>query len=626
MNTVLKCTTRWFLTGLFFLITMVGQAQEMRIEPPNWWTGFKNTAVQLLVHYPDIGGYEVQMDFPGVELRAQHQAHSPNYLFLDLLVTPAAQPGEITLSFRKAGQDPIRKSFVLQGRKRQALTYEGFKPNDVIYLITPDRFANGDPTNDRIPGMQETKVNRKEPFGRHGGDIQGMIDHLDYIHAMGFTALWPSPLLENNMPEQSYHGYAITDYYRVDPRFGTLEKYRELAEKSRELGIKLIMDQVANHCGRQHWWMNDLPFNDWIHHQAAIERGEKATITNHRRTTNQDPYASQADAASMEQGWFVSAMPDLNQGNPFLAKYLIQNSIWWIETLGLGGIRQDTYPYADKDFMARWAGRIMQEYPNFSIVGEEWSYNPLLVAYWQQGANNPDGYESNLSSTMDFPIQGKLISALNEEEDWDTGLITLYEALANDFHYPDPSMMMVFGDNHDMDRLYTQLGEDPVRTRMALAYLLTIPRIPQVYYGTEILMENSAYPDHHGHIRTDFPGGWAGDNVNAFTGKGLKKPQQAMQKWLKKLLQFRKENKAIHRGTTVHFAPEDGVYVLARQQGEKQVVLVLNKNESPVVLSTKRFMELGMEGKEVQELFSEKTIPWQGEIQLDTKGAYLFYR
>lgn len=614
------------LTGLFIIGTITGFAQELRIEPPNWWTGFKGNTLQLMVHGEGIGNYKASLDFPGVELVDQHKALSPNYLFLDLHITPATMPGEITLDFRKKGEKPIRQMFELRGRTRPAEEIQGFDSSDVIYFITPDRFANGDLSNDVVEGMREKTIDRKAPFARHGGDIRGMIDHLDYIKAMGLTAIWPSPLLENDMDEQSYHGYAITDYYKVDPRFGTLNTYQELADKARDRGLKLIMDQVANHCGRNHWWMQDLPFEDWIHDQEAFLEGEQPEITNHRRTTNQDPYASEADSRLMEEGWFVSAMPDLNQDNPYLANYLIQNSLWWIETLGLGGIRQDTYPYPDKEFMARWAGRIMQEYPNFSIVGEEWSYNPLLVGYWQQGARNKDGYESHLTSGMDFPIQSAIVQGLKENEDWDKGLIKLYEALANDFHYPDPSMMLAFGDNHDMDRIHTQLGKDETLTRMAVAYLLTLPRTVQLYYGTEILMENSEHPHHHGHIREDFPGGWPGDAVDAFNGTGLNQKQANMQDWLRRLLNFRKDSKAMQLGKTLHFAPEAGVYVLARKHAEETVVLVLNKNDSETSLPTERFEELNLEGVKLKDLFSGQEVHWEKELNLPSKGAYILYR
>jgi glycosidase len=425
------------------------------------------------------------------------------------------------------------------------------------------------------------------------------------------------------MPEQSYHGYAITDFYQVDPRFGTLENYVQLAEQGRERGIKLIMDQVLNHCGRNHWWMSDLPFSDWINKQEYFTKGLDVPNTNHRRTVNQDPYASVVDSKLMDEGWFVPSMPDLNVTNPFLGRYMIQNSIWWIETLGLGGIRQDTYPYINKYFSAAWAGAILNEYPDFNIVGEEWSYNPLLVGYWQDGAHNRDGYKSNLPSSMDFPLQRTLSGALTEAERWDTGLVRLYEALANDFYYANPLQILLFGDNHDMDRLFTQVGESPELLEMAIAYIAVAPRIPQFYYGTEIQMQNSAKPGDHGLIRTDFPGGWAGSIQNGFTGEGLTDQQRKTQQTLKTLLNFRKENSALHNGSTLHFAPENGTYLLARRSDNQTVLLILNKNEQPVTLDLTRFSELNLEGKTVTDIISGAQFSWNNVLTLNRKGAYV---
>jgi len=429
------------------------------------------------------------------------------------------------------------------------------------------------------------------------------------------------------MPQSSYHGYAITDYYQVDPRYGTLEDYKTLSSKMSEKGMKLIMDQVANHCGLEHWWMKDLPFKDWINHQEDYIKNKdnwdwKATNhTNHRRTTNQDIYASKMDKENMSVGWFVSAMPDLNQRNPFMAKYTIQNSIWWIETVNLGGIRQDTYPYPDKDFMSNWAGEIMNEYPNFSIVGEEWSLNPLLVGYWQDGANNRDGYKSNLKSPMDFPMQRLIVEALNEEESWDNGLVKIYEGLANDFHYAKPKDIMIFPDNHDMSRIFTQLKGDITNTKMALGYVLTLPRIPQIYYGTEILMHDFDKPGDHGLIRSDFPGGWEGDTINAFTGEGLTDDEKDMQLFLKKILNYRKNSKAIHDGKTIHFAPENGVYVLFRVFEDETVVHILNKNDDPIDLDLSRFEEIGLNGKPLNNIVTEDVVGWNDKLSLKEKGS-----
>ena len=612
-----------FLFFVFTLSMSMGIAQADRIEPPHWWVGFKDQKLQLLLYGENIGNTKITLDHPQVTLEKVHAADSPNYLFLDLVIPKGTLPGK--LEFRSDQPGKPQRSFLYELRERtyDPAVFTGFSSEDALYLITPDRFANGNPANDVISTMREKTINRKDDYGRHGGDIRGIINHLDYISDMGFTAIWPSPLLENNMPEQSYHGYAITDFYKVDPRFGTLDDYRELADKAREKGIKLIMDQVANHCGLYHWWMNDLPFSDWVNDQPAFEKGEAVKTSNHRRSTHQDLYAAEHDKENMVNGWFVPAMPDLNQENPYLAAYIIQNSIWWIETLGLGGIRQDTYPYPDKHFMADWAKRIMTEYPDFSIVGEEWSYNPLLVAYWQHGKQNRDGYQSYLKSTMDFPMQKTLVESLVEKEDWNSGLIRLYEALANDFHYASPKDLLLFADNHDMDRVFTQLNEDPVLTRMALAYVLIAPRIPQIYYGTEILMENSEKPDSHGRIRSDFPGGWMGDQVNAFEGEGLTAEQRKMQEFLKKLLQFRKQEPAIHSGQTKHFAPEHGVYVLFRYIGDNKVVLILNKNQNTADLEVSRFSEMGLEGAYLREIISGESMAWEGILTLRERGVLI---
>ena len=580
----------------------------------------KDSSVQLLVHYPGIQSYGVQLEDEYARLVEVHTGTSPNYLFLDLELPPDMPPKELSLKFSSADGRVLTHNYPVLARERDPDAIRGFDSSDVIYLITPDRFANGDASNDSIDGLLETGINRADDYARHGGDIAGITANLEYITEMGFTALWSSPMLINDMPEQSYHGYAITDYYRVDPRFGSLDEYKRLAVEARDKGIKLIMDQVANHCGREHWWMKDLPYPDWVNDQQQFEKELPVEQTNHRRTTNQDIYASRSDKESMQRGWFVSAMPDLNQQNPMMARYIIQNSIWWIETLQLGGIRQDTYPYPDKDFMATWAKSIMDEYPNFSIVGEEWSYNPLLVAYWQDGARNADGYRSYLNSTMDFPLQSALIHALNEAENWNAGWIKLYEALANDFAYVDPSSILLFPDNHDMDRVFTQLGEDVIKTKMALAFILLAPRTPQLYYGTEVLMSNSERPGSHGRIRTDFPGGWADDPQNGFTGEGLTDPQLEMQDWLKKLLHYRKDNAVIHTGETRHFSPKEGVYVLFRWKGEEKIMLILNKNEEPYSLDLDRFGEMELIGHSATELFSGRNIELDQVLELKSPG------
>ncbi|RSK41909.1 glycoside hydrolase family 13 protein [Mangrovimonas spongiae] len=594
-----------------------------RVEPPHWWVGFKNTKLQLLVKDDGIGGSSAQVAYPGVMVTKVHQADSPNYLFLDLEIDSTTKPGKFDVLFEDENGTKKTHTYELKSRIISAEDYVGFDSSDAIYLITPDRFANGDPSNDINENLRETTINRNDDYGRHGGDIKGITQHLDYIEKLGFTAIWPTPMLINDMPQSSYHGYAMTDFYQVDPRFGSLEDYKTLSQKMQEKDMKLIMDMVANHCGSNHWWMDDLPFKDWVNQQDALEAGQRLKNSNHRRTVNQDTYASKKDQAEMNEGWFVRAMPDLNQRNPFMANYIIQNNIWWIETLQLGGIRQDTYPYPDKDFMSDWAGAIMTEYPNFNIVGEEWSTNPLLVAYWQEGQKNKDGYESNLKSTMDFPMQKTIVQALNEEESWGTGLVRMYDGLANDFGYTRPEDILVFPDNHDMSRIYTQLEENLTKTEMALAYMACMPRTLQVYYGTEVLLSDAKKPGDHGLIRTDFPGGWENDTVNGFTGEGLSDEQTKMQEFVMKLMNYRKHSEAIHKGETVHFAPENGVYVLFRTMGDETVVCILNKNEELVELDLKRFSEMNLRGKTFHNIISGKSVQWNGTLKLNNKGVTL---
>ena len=608
---------------ILILISSFSNAQINRIEPPNWWVGLKNQNLQLLVQHPNIGSAKPTISYQGVSIKKIHKAKSPNYLFIDLVIDAKTKPGRFSIGFEFEKGKKISHEYELKARTKPSSDYIGFDSSDAIYLITPDRFANGNPSNDIIKSMRETTLDRTHDYKRHGGDIQGITNHIDYIKNLGFTAIWPTPVLTNDMKNASYHGYAMTDFYEVDPRFGTMDDYKSLAKKLGENKMKLIMDQVANHCGSEHWWMNDLPFSDWVNNQELFEKQGKFITSNHRRTSNQDLYASEIDKEQMANGWFVQSMPDLNQRNPFMAQYLIQNSIWWVETLELGGIRQDTYPYSDKNFMSNWAGAIMNEYANFSIVGEEWSYNPLLVGYWQRGAKNKDGYESNLRSTMDFPMQREIVKGITESESWDTGFVQIYDGLANDFYYPTPKDIMIFPDNHDMDRIFTQMDENVEHTKMALATYLVLPRIPQIYYGTEILMQNTAKPGDHGLIRTDFPGGWENDKINAFTGEGLTADQKSMQDFLTKVLNYRKNSKAIHNGKTIHFAPNNGIYVLFRMLNDEIVMLILNKNDAATIpLST--YDELGLKNKKFKNIITNEEFNWDAELILSQKGVYLF--
>lgn len=607
----------YFLLYLCY-VHFVANAQIQHVEPLNWWVGLKNPNLQLLIHGENISETQPTINYTGVSIKKVNKADSKNYLFLDLVIAKTTKAGSFTINFKKAGKTVYTYNYSLLPKQQASVQMRGFNSSDVIYLITPDRFVNGDYSNDVVAGMKEAKINRNFDGGRHGGDIRGMINSLDYIADMGFTAIWPTPVLENNMVGYSYHGYAITNHYKVDPRYGTLDDYKELSSKARQKGIKLIFDEVLNHTGHGYWWTDDLPFKNWLNYP------DTKTSTNHRRTVNQDLYASDYDKAFMKKGWFDRMMPDMNGENPFMANYLIQNTIWWIETLQLGGVRQDTYGYSDKTFLKNWSCAIMDEYPNFSMVGEEWSVNPLITSYWQRGKKNADGYNGCLTSIMDFPLQEALVNALKEKETWGKGLVVLYEALANDFVYADPSNILIMGDNHDMDRIFTQLNEDVDLTKMALGYLLTTRGIPQIYYGTEVLMQNTGHHKVDGLIRSDFLGGWKEDTVSAFSGKGLTEAQKNTQLYLKQLLNWRKNNSVIANGKTLHFAPFDGLYVYFRYDNQKTVMVVMNKNDKSTTLETKRFDEILKSKTSAKNILNNETQTIKNGLSISPKSTMIF--
>jgi len=618
------------LFTIFFIILSVNNlnSQIDIVHPPNWWIGFENQELQILVKGEKISNYDVSIDYPGINLKQIHKADSPNYLFIDLNISHKTKPGTFRIKFKDENGD-LTHDYKLDNKRVLKEQNNGFDSSDVVYLITPDRFANGDYSNDIVTGLKEDKINRDDNYARHGGDLKGITKNMEYINEMGFTALWLNPVLINDMKEGSYHGYATTDYYTIDPRFGTLSDYLDFSERAKKNNIKLIKDIIVNHCGLYHWWMDDLPFNDWLNYQEIYLKSNDETIekntvySNHRRSTIQDTYAAEVDYRGMLDGWFVPTMPDLNQRNEFMAEYLIQNSIWWIETLNLSGIRQDTYPYAEKEFLSDWAGRIMEEYPKFNIVGEEWSYNPIRIAYWQDGMNNKDGYKSNLKSTMDFAMQKAIFEGISENENWNTGLIKIYESLSNDFYYEDPESLLVFNDNHDMSRIYTQMKEDISKTKMAVGLMLILPRIPQILYGTEILMQDTAKPGDHGLIRSDFPGGWDNDQTNAFTGKNLKKDQLEMQNYLKTVLNFRKKSKAIHSGKTLHYAPINGIYVISRKNDDETVLCIINKNNFDKELNLDRFHELKINNTILTEIYTGEKFIWKDKITLKKNSSII---
>ena len=575
------------LISLVLAFAINAQAQVVeKIEPASWWIGMEMNTVEFMVHGKDIS--QLVAESTTLEVIKSEGLESPNYLFVTATVPVDAKVGDHTLVFRNTkGKKVGRLSVALGLRADGSASRKGFSSADFIYLITPDRFRNGDPSNDQVKGMLEGP-NREFIGGRHGGDLAGIIESLDYFEKMGISSLWLNPVLENNMETYSYHGYAMTNLYNVDPRYGTNEQYKELADKAKEKGIGIIMDQVANHIGSLHPWMSDLPSEDWVNQWPEF------TQTNHMKVSRFDPHAAEVDRKQFTDGWFVETMPDLNQRNEKLARYLIQNSIWWVEYLGLHGIRMDTWSYPDKQFLADWTKAILKEYPNFNIVGEEWVSDPSLISYWQAGTLKMDDYTTYLPSVMDFPLQSALIEGLNGESGWRSSLTKIYESLANDYMYSDVNNIMIFPDNHDMSRIYTQLNEDFDKWKMAMTLLFTTRGTLQFYYGTEILMSNPGTSD-HGVIRSDFPGGWEGDAVNAFTGEGLTAQQKEAQEYIRVLAHLRKNSCALNSGELLHFIPQEEVYVYFRTFEQENIMVVANRNKEGKTIDFARFSQ-GLKG------------------------------
>ena len=588
-----------------------------RVEPPNWWIGMKTRDLQLLVYGKNISDYVPLINSSNVKLVSTEKVKNQNYLFLNISISENAEPESIEINFLNDNVIVDKYEFSLLERKENASEVVGFNNSDVMYLITPDRYVNGDPENDDIEYMYE-RPNRDDNRGLHGGDIQGIINQLDYIEEMGFTTFWLNPVLENNMTRSSYHGYSTTDYYKIDPRFGTNELFLELSQKAKKRGIKLVMDMIPNHCGSEHWFFKDPPVDDWINNQSGFKQ------TSHRRETIQDIHASEIDKKDHIDGWFVETMPDLNQKNQKMSTYLIQNTLWWIEYAELSGIRVDTYPYSDKDFMSDWTYVVMDEYPNFNIVGEEWSDNPSLISYWQKNKVNHDGYVSYLPTLMDFPLQISFVEALNDDFGWGKGFVKPYRTLANDFVYPNPNNLLIFPDNHDMARFYTQVNNDLDLFKMGIVYYSTMRGIPQFYYGTEILMNSNENPGDHGLIRTEFPGGWPDHLKNAFTGDGLSKDEKQTQLFFKELLNWRKNNKVIHKGKLIQFSPkENGVYSFFRVFEGQLVWVIFNRNNSSRIIDTSRFKELISNKEFGYDVLNKKRVSIINSIEIDKKSALI---
>lgn len=608
----------FLLSSLILSISTYAAMNVNKIDPPCWFTGMQNPELQLMVYGEGIGNANVTVSYPGVSLSSVVKLESPNYLLVYLHVSKEAKPGKVNLTFTQ-GKKKIIQTYELKEREKKPCERKGFDASDALYLLMPDRFANGNPDNDQIKGMAPYTVDRKDPNARHGGDLAGVEKHLDYFSDLGITALWFTPVLENNMTGGSYHGYATTDYYKVDPRFGTNEEYKSLITKAHDKGIKMVMDMIFNHCGVEHVWIKDMPSKDWFNNP---DHKTNFVQTSFKLTPHVDPYTSKYDFDQMNDGWFVTAMPDLNQKNPHVYRYLVQNSFWWIEYAGIDAIRMDTYPYADYDAMSNWMKELNDEYPNYNVVGETWVTEPAYTAWWQKDSKLSAPRNSNLKTVMDFSFFEKVNTMKYEETDpYSTGLNRIYNSFVYDFLYPNPAMVLAFYENHDTNR-YLGEGQDLQTLKQAVALLLTTRRIPQLYYGTEVMM-NGVKDKSDGYVRKDFPGGWMDDKENAFTSAGRSQIQNECFNFYRTLLQWRKGNDVIAKGDMVQFMPQQGVYVFARMYQGKTVMVLLNGTNKEVNLPLHFYAEI-LQGKtQGKEIISNQTVQLADKLTLEARGSLI---
>lgn len=597
-----------FLSLLIFSFELFASISINRLEPSFWWAGMRNSEFQIMVYGTNIGNAKVVCQTPGVLLKSVVKAECPNYLFLyfDLI---HATPGKIDLIF-KQGKEKKTVSYELKARTAVPESRKGFTTADVLYLLMPDRFSSANSENDNQKMKYCTvNVNRSDPGSRHGGDLAGIKQHLDYIADLGVTAIWLNPVLENDMPGGAYHGYAITDFYRIDPRLGTNEDYKNLICEAHQRGLKVVMDMIFNHCGSEHLWRKDPPFKDWFNSP------DKLIQTNHAKNVRYDPYASDYDKKNLYDGWFVESMPDLNQRNQHLAKYLIQNSLWWIEYAEIDGIRQDTYPYTDTLMMSEWCKDVMIEYPNFNIVGEIWLENTVGGAIWQAHSHLNKGVDSELKTVMDFALMNASFDAFNQETNGENGLSRLYDILGLDFLYQDVNNLLVFFENHDTERFLRERPQDLSVFKQAYAFLFTTRGIPQLYYGAEILM-NGEKKGNDGNVRLDFPGGWKNDSVNAFSPEGRSVIQNEAFNYMRKLLNWRKNNEVIAKGSLLHFKPQNGVYVYLRSYNGKKVLAILNGVSTKNIISWDKYTEILIGASSGKDVMTGKTVSFEKELTL----------
>ena len=595
--------------------TAAAKTAPLDIEPPFWWTGMNNPQVQIMVHGNDIRDAVPSTDYAGVAIDSVVRLDSKNYQIIYLNVSPQAQPGTINFTFQN-GKKKSKAAFEL--KQRDGVQPNTFTSEDVLYLIMPDRFADGDTENNTLKDMNfPEEVDRNDPNARHGGDLKGIEKNLDYIESLGVTAIWLNPVLENDMPGGAYHGYATTDYYRVDPRFGTNEEYRALIAESHKRGIKVVMDMIFNHSGSSHPWIDDLPSKDWLNYPDGSK------LTNFRLSTINDPYASNYDRTRSVKGWFVPSMPDLNQENPHLMRYLIQNSIWWIEYSKIDGIRMDTYPYADMMPMAQWITDVQKEYPGYNIVGEAWYGDVAGTAYWQRGSRINKQGDPNLPTVMDFPTMIIATQAFHENTlEYGQGLNKIYNRLSLDYLYENPQNVLTFLDNHDTDRFLLTEPENLGAWKQGMAFLLTTRGIPQIYYGTELLMYGDKKKS-DGDVRKDVPGGFPGDTTNEFSKEGRTALQNEAIDFLSKVAEWRKGNKAISQGSLIHFMPENGMYVYERRHNDRRAIVIMNGTDSELTIDMSIYAEILPAGTTLKDVVTGENLIIAPSMKFAPRALYI---
>ncbi len=598
---------KFLLSTACCLLAALGVSAQIkpldRVEPMFWWVGMHNPNLQLIVHGDHIADRKVELNYPGVTVVAVNKVENPNYLFIDLRIFSGTSPGTFPIKFVKAGEKTLTYDYALKKRDQSPDRAQGVTDKDLIYLIMPDRFSNGDTTNDSFANMREKGVHRDSMYSRHGGDIQGIMNHLDYLKDLGVTAIWLTPAIENDEPHASYHGYAVTDHYHIDARFGSNELYKQFVDKCHALGMKVVMDLVHNHAGTEGYTIQDMPMKSWVHQWPTY------TKSNFRYEAVTDPHGSAIDRKVMLDGWFDHRMADMNENNPYVQKFLTQNHIWWVEYAGVDGFRLDTYPYNDPKYMAEWAVDVRNQFPRLSIFGEVLTSIPAFDAYFTEGNIINQGLDTHLPGITDAALKDAIYEALNSKEGWTEGVNNLYNVLSQDFLYKDPTKNTIFLDNHDMSRVLSVVGEDINKYRSAMAMLLTLRGVPQMYYGDEILMKNFSNPD--GLVRSDFPGGWAGDKVNKFTAAGRTDAENDAFNYVRKLANYRKNTSALQTGKLMQFMPEKGIYVYFRYDDKKTVMVVYNSRDKEATTTTDHYAERIQGAKQAKNVITDETVSLQ---------------